>query len=96
MEAKFRRQRQNSQSGGETRLKMHAGEASNGSGQRANEDKFHATTVETTMPAEKRDEKCTPVREERQRPACKKEEKSPLAASRRPIRRRNKIKNARR
>ncbi|MBC8545117.1 hypothetical protein [Bianquea renquensis] len=75
---------------------MHAGEASNGSGQRAHGDKFHATTVETTMPAEKRDEKCTPAKEERQRPACKKEAKSPPAESRRPIRRRNKIKNARR
>ena len=32
---------------------MHAGEASNGSGQSAKGDKFLAGTVETTMPAEK-------------------------------------------
>ena len=78
------------------RLKMHAGTMKNGMGQRAKGGKFLAAIVKTITPAEKRDEKGTPVREERQRPACKKEEKSPLAASRRPIRRRNKIKNARR
>ena len=57
---------------------MHAGEASKASGQRAKGGKFLPGTVETTMSAEKRDEKCTP------------------AESRRPVRRRNGIKNARR
>ena len=48
-----RRHRQNDHAGGETRLKMHAGEAKNGSGQRAKGDKFTAGTVEVTEPAEK-------------------------------------------
>ena len=34
---------------------MHAGEANNGSDQRAKGVKFPAVTVETIMPAEKRD-----------------------------------------
>ena len=34
---------------------MHAGEAKNGSGQRAKGGKFVPATVEMTMPAEKRD-----------------------------------------
>ena len=42
---------------------MHAGEASNASGQRAYGGKFLAITVETTMPAVKRHSKCTPARQ---------------------------------
>ncbi|WP_283244025.1 hypothetical protein [Bianquea renquensis] len=41
---------------------MHAGEIKNGSGQRAHGGKFPAGSGETTMPAGKRDEKCTPAR----------------------------------
>ena len=40
---------------------MHAGEAKNGSDQRAHEDKFLAASGETTMPAEIQNEKCTPA-----------------------------------
>ncbi|MFQ9798671.1 MAG: hypothetical protein ACLR23_06695 [Clostridia bacterium] len=41
---------------------MHAGEVKNDTVQRAHEDIFSAATVETTEPAEKRDQKCTPAR----------------------------------
>ncbi|MFQ9798438.1 MAG: hypothetical protein ACLR23_05370 [Clostridia bacterium] len=41
---------------------MHAGEAKSGSGQRAHGGKFPAGSGETTMPAGKWDEKCTPAR----------------------------------
>ena len=41
---------------------MHAGVAKNDTGQQAHEDIFHAANFETTEPAEKRDEKCTPAR----------------------------------
>ena len=41
---------------------MHAGEASNGSTQRALGDKFYAPTGEAIMPAGKLNKKCTPVR----------------------------------
>ncbi|MBC8544489.1 MAG: hypothetical protein ACLR23_03655 [Clostridia bacterium] len=41
---------------------MHAGEANNSIGQRAHEDKFHAATGETTIPAEIQNKKCTPAR----------------------------------
>ena len=40
---------------------MYAGEAKNGSGQRAKGGKFTAGTVEVTEPAEKQNKKCTPV-----------------------------------
>ena len=40
---------------------MHAGEMKNATSQRAHEDIFSAATVETTEPAEKRDQKCTPA-----------------------------------
>ena len=41
---------------------MHAGEAKNGSTQRALDRKFYAPTGETIMPAGKLNKKCTPVR----------------------------------
>ncbi|MBC8543963.1 hypothetical protein [Bianquea renquensis] len=41
---------------------MHAGEAKNGSGQRAKGGKFVPATVKTIAPAEKQNEKCTPAR----------------------------------
>ena len=40
---------------------MHAGEASNGSDQRAHGDKFLPATVKTIAPAEKQNKKCTPA-----------------------------------
>ena len=50
-------------------MKMHAGEARDGRGQRAHGGKLYAGSVETSKPAEKRDKKCTPLGEEGQRPA---------------------------
>ncbi|MFR5072184.1 MAG: hypothetical protein ACLTDS_08645 [Bianqueaceae bacterium] len=50
---------------------MHAGEAKNGSGQRAKCDKFVHATVETTMSAEKQNKNARRRGEEQQRPACK-------------------------
>ncbi|MFQ9798670.1 MAG: hypothetical protein ACLR23_06690 [Clostridia bacterium] len=41
---------------------MHAGVAKNDSRQRAYGDIFHAITVETILPAEKQNDKCTPAR----------------------------------
>ncbi|WP_283243962.1 hypothetical protein [Bianquea renquensis] len=41
---------------------MHAGEASNGKGQRAHGGIFYSPSGETTMSAGKWNEKCTPVR----------------------------------
>ena len=41
---------------------MHAGEANNGSDQRAHGAKFSAANGETTMPAGILNEKCTPAR----------------------------------
>ena len=41
---------------------MHAGEAKNGSDQRAHGDIFYVPNGETIMPAGIRDEICTPVR----------------------------------
>ena len=57
-----RRQRRDDQGGGEMGIKMHAGEAGKGRGQRANGGKISAITVETSKLAGKREEKCTPVR----------------------------------
>ena len=50
-----RRQIRNDHVGGETRLKMHAGEAKTGSSQRAKSSKFVYATVKTIALAEKRD-----------------------------------------
>ena len=91
-----RRHRQNDHAGGETRLKMHAGKAKNGSGQRAKGGKFLAATVETTMPAEKQNEKYTPARRATAAASVQKEANSSPAPSKRPCRRRNRIKNTRR
>ncbi|MBC8544227.1 MAG: hypothetical protein ACLR23_26680 [Clostridia bacterium] len=41
---------------------MHAGEASNGKGQRAHGGIFYASSGETITPAGIRDKKCTPAR----------------------------------
>ncbi|MFQ9801090.1 MAG: hypothetical protein ACLR23_21585 [Clostridia bacterium] len=50
---------------------MHAGEAGNSRGQRANGGKIPAGRFETSKPEEKREEKCTPAKGGQQRPACK-------------------------
>ena len=75
---------------------MHAGEVKKGSGQRANEDKFSAARVETIKAAEKWKEKCTPVRRAKAETGVQTKTKSPPAESKRPRRRRNRKKNARR
>ena len=43
-------------------IKMHAGEARKGRGQRANGGRLRAVSVETSKAAEKQDKKCTPAR----------------------------------
>ncbi|MBC8544408.1 hypothetical protein [Bianquea renquensis] len=75
---------------------MHAGLARNGCGQRAHAAKFLAATVKTTMPAEKQDEKCTPARRATAGTSGHTQPNSPPPPSRRPCRRRNVMKNARR
>ena len=50
---------------------MHAGEAGNSRGQRANGGKISAITVKTAKLAGKQEEKCTPVRRGRAGLACK-------------------------
>ena len=75
---------------------MHAGEAGKGRGQRANGGKISAITVETSKLAGKREEKCTPVRRGRAGASVQTEAKCPPSSSRRPRRRGNRIKNARR
>ena len=91
-----RRHRREDQGGGEMGRKMHAGEVKKGSGQRANEDKFSAARVETIKAAEKWKEKCTPVRRAKAETGVQTKTKSPPAESKRPRRRRNRKKNARR
>ncbi|MBC8543961.1 hypothetical protein [Bianquea renquensis] len=61
---------------------MHAGEAKNGSGQRAKCDKFVHATVETTMSAEKQNKKCTPARRGTAATSVQKAANSPPAPSR--------------
>ena len=56
-----RRQRRDDQGGGEMGIKMHAGEAGKGRGQRANGGKLRAGSVETSKAAGKQDKKCTPA-----------------------------------
>ncbi|MFQ9798992.1 MAG: hypothetical protein ACLR23_08665 [Clostridia bacterium] len=75
---------------------MHAGEERDGRGQRAHGGKLYASRFETPKSAEKRDEKCTPVRRGTAEASVQEEAKSPPSASRRPNRRRNRMKNARR
>ena len=41
---------------------MHAGKVKNASDQRAHGNIFSAATVETILPAEKQNDKCTPAR----------------------------------
>ena len=57
---------------------------------------MHAAIVETPKPAEKQNEKCTPVRRGRVEASVHTEAKSPPPPSKRPSRRRNRMKNARR
>ena len=68
----------------------------NGCGQRAKGGKFLAITVETTMPAEKQDEKCTPARRVTAAVSGHTQPNSPPSPSRRSYRRGNGMKNARR
>ncbi|MFR5073596.1 MAG: hypothetical protein ACLTDS_16360, partial [Bianqueaceae bacterium] len=75
---------------------MHAGEVKNASGQRAHGGKFPAGSGETTMPAGKRDEKCTPARRRTAATSGHTEANSPPAQPKRLCRRRNEMKNARR
>ena len=75
---------------------MHAGGAKNGCNQRAYGGKFHAATVETTMPAEIQNEKCTPAWRRTATASGHTGANSPPAQSKRPCRRGNRIKNARR
>ena len=75
---------------------MHASEACNDSGQRAYGGKFLHATVETIMPAVKRHSKCTPARRRTAAASGHMEAKSLPSRSRRPSRRRNRMKNARR
>ncbi|MBC8544519.1 hypothetical protein [Bianquea renquensis] len=75
---------------------MHAGVAKNGCNQRAYGGKFHAATVETTMPAGKRDEKCTPAWQRMAAASGHTEANSPPAQPKRPSWRGNRMKNARR
>ena len=90
------RQCRDVQGGGETRRKMHAGEAEKGRSQRANGGKLPAVIVETSKLAGKREEKCTPARRERAGASVQTEADCAPSSSRRPRRRRNRIKNARR
>ncbi|MBC8542870.1 hypothetical protein [Bianquea renquensis] len=75
---------------------MHAGEARDGRGQRAHGGKLYAVSVETSKPAEKWEEKCTPVRRGRAEASVHKEANCTPPSSKRPSRRRNRMKNARR
>ena len=75
---------------------LHAGEVSNGSGRRAHGDIFPAGTVETTMTAGNRDKKCTPARRATARASGHTVAYSTPQAAKRPCRRGNGMKNARR
>ena len=91
-----RRQRRDDQGGGEMGIKMHAGEAGKGRGQRANGGKLRAGSVETSKAAGKQDKKCTPARRGRAGASVQTEAKFPPSQSRRPSWRGNGKKNARR
>ncbi|MBC8543550.1 hypothetical protein [Bianquea renquensis] len=75
---------------------MHAGEANNGSDQRAHGTKFSAASAKTTMPAGIQNEKCTPVRRTTAVASGHTVVNSSPPAARRPYRQGNGIKNARR
>ncbi|MFQ9802073.1 MAG: hypothetical protein ACLR23_27795 [Clostridia bacterium] len=66
---------------------MHAGEASNGSDQRAYGAKFSAASAKTTMPAGIQNEKCTPVRRTTAVASGHTVPNSPSPAARQPYRR---------
>ncbi|MBC8544488.1 MAG: hypothetical protein ACLR23_03660 [Clostridia bacterium] len=75
---------------------MHAGEANNSIGQRAHGGNFHAATVKTITTAEIQNEKCTPARRTIASASGHSEAISTPPPSKRPRRRRYKMKNARR
>ncbi|MFR5071633.1 MAG: hypothetical protein ACLTDS_05575 [Bianqueaceae bacterium] len=75
---------------------MHAGEANNSIGQRAHEDKFHAATGETTIPAEIQNKKCTPARRTTTSASGHTKANSTPPSSKRSYRRRYRMKYARR
>ncbi|MBC8544378.1 hypothetical protein [Bianquea renquensis] len=75
---------------------MHAGEVKNDTGQRAHGDIFHAATVETILPAEKQNDKCTPAWLKTTAASGHTETYSTPPISRRSCRQRNRTKNARR
>ena len=75
---------------------LHAGKERKGRSQRAKGGKLHAGSVETPKSAEKWEEKCTPVRRGSAGASVHTEANCTPSASRRPSRRRNEIKNARR
>ena len=77
-------------------IKMHAGEAGKGRGQRANGGKLRAGSVETSKAAGKQDKICTPARRGRAGASVQTEAKFPPSQSRRPSWRGNGKKNARR
>ena len=73
-------------------IKMHAGEAGKGRGQRANGGKLRAGSVETSKGAGKQDKKCTPARRRKAEASVQTEADCPPSTSRRPRRRGNGIK----
>ncbi|MBC8544978.1 hypothetical protein [Bianquea renquensis] len=75
---------------------MHAGEAKKGRGRRANGGRLRAVIVETSKAGEKQDKKCTPARRRKAEASVQTEADCPPSTSRRPRRRGNGIKNARR
>ena len=77
-------------------MKMHAGKMKNGSDQRARGDIFYAPSSETSTPAGNRDEKCTPARRATARASGHTVAYSTPQAAKRPCRRGNGMKNARR
>ncbi|MFR2465539.1 MAG: hypothetical protein ACLTA1_07150 [Clostridia bacterium] len=74
---------------------MHAGVAKNDSRQRAHGDIFHAITVETILPAEKQNDKCTPAWRRTTAASGHTETNSTPSQSKRSCRRRNRTINAR-
>ncbi|MFQ9798611.1 MAG: hypothetical protein ACLR23_06340 [Clostridia bacterium] len=75
---------------------MHAGEAEQRQRPACKGDKFLHATVETTTPAEKQNEKCTPAKRRTAAASVQKETNSSTPSSKRSRRRRNRMKNARR
>ncbi|MBC8544521.1 hypothetical protein [Bianquea renquensis] len=75
---------------------MHAGMAKNDSGQRVHGGKFLPVTVETTIPAGKQNKKCTPAGRKTAAASGHTEANSLPTQSKRPCRRGNGMKYARR